>query len=488
MTAALLRQALIAGLPEVQSQDGGSPDPAHVYVPSAHAKALALDCSLVIGARGVGKTFWWEALRNGSVRNHLAGKVQSIANIDVGTGFGIGVSIDHAPDRDTFARLIAPDTGLSPYNVWRAVCARWIGRLLDQGAPQGDWMDTVRSVADNPETYARRLERADDLLGRQSRQGLLMFDALDRASNDWRTTDQIVRDLLRVVLDLRPYRHLHAKVFLRDDQFEGRGIKDFTDASKLLATRADLTWGSRDLHGLLWQYLINAPATKVGPSWRYLIDGPAAEVVPVLDLLRDIGCPADSNAPVREVPRRLRTDEDLQKTAFARLAGQYMGRDRRRGNTYTWVVSHLSDSRGRASPRSFLAAIRHAAVHSEETYQGHDSPLHYEAIKSGVRAASQIRVDEMAEDYPWIRHLMGPLKGMSVPCTFDDIVGRWTAAQVLDKDHYQGDRLPRNISIRGPRACGTTLRSSACFSGCATAGSICPICIVWALGSAGRAG
>lgn len=449
MAAALLRQALIAGLPEIQSQDGGSPVPAHVYVPNAHAKALALDCSLVIGARGVGKTFWWEALRNGQVRQHLAGQVRSIANVEVGTGFGIGVSIDHAPDRETFARLIAPDTGLTPYNVWRAVCVRWIGRLLNLGAPPSNWMDTVRSVADDPETYAKLLERADDALGRQSRQGLLMFDALDRASNDWRTTDRIVRDLLRVMLDLRPYRHLHAKVFLRDDQFEGRGIKDFTDASKLLATRADLTWGSRDLHGLLWQYLINAPAAEVGP---------------VLDLLRDIGCPADdSGSTVREVPRRLRSEEDLQKAAFARLAGHYMGRDRRRGNTYTWVVSHLSDSRGRASPRSFLAAIRHAAVYSDETYRDHDSPLHYEAIKSGVRAASQIRVDEMAEDYPWIRHLMGPLRGMSVPCTFDDIVGRWNAAQVLDKGHYQDDRLPPEHLDQGPEGVRDDLEKLGLF-------------------------
>ena len=104
MTPAMLRRALIEGLPEVQAQDGTAPAAAQVYVPNAHARALALDCSLVIGARGVGKTFWWEALRRGEVRSRLAGTVKSIDNVTVGTGFGIGVSINDAPDRETFAR------------------------------------------------------------------------------------------------------------------------------------------------------------------------------------------------------------------------------------------------------------------------------------------------------------------------------------------------------------------------------------------------
>ncbi len=51
---------------------------------------------------------------------------------------------------------------------------------------------------------------------------------------------------------------LHAKVFLREDQ-SGRTITDFPDASKLLATKAELTWAPHDLHGLRWQMLCNGP-------------------------------------------------------------------------------------------------------------------------------------------------------------------------------------------------------------------------------------
>lgn len=435
MTPAMLRRALIEGLPEVQAQDGTAPAAAQVYVPNAHARALALDCSLVIGARGVGKTFWWEALRRGEVRSRLAGTVKSIDNVTVGTGFGIGVSINDAPDRETFARLIAPESGFTAYDVWRTVCVRWIGRLLDLPRPSQSWRESVRAVSSDPEIYACLLEQANKVLGEQAHHGLLIFDALDRTSNDWRTTDPIVRDLLRFALDLRSYQYLHAKVFLRQDQFEGRSVKDFTDASKLLATRVELTWGSLDLNGLLWQYLLNTPADISRP---------------IVDLLTELGCPINADADVREVPQRLRHDESLQKAAFARLAGQYMGRDRRRGIPYTWIVSHLSDSQGRASPRSFLAALRHAAVNTSENHPEHTTALHYDAIKEGVRAASGIRVDEMAEDYPWIRHLMQPLRGMSVPCSFDNVATAWSTAKVLDQLGTSEDRLPPEHLDQGP--------------------------------------
>lgn len=102
-----------------------------------------------------------------------------------------------------------------------------------------------------------------------------------------------------------------------------------------------------------------------------------------------------------------------------------MGRDRRRGVPYTWTVSHLADGRGRISPRSFLAAIRGAAEDSRERYPDHVYPLHYESIKRGVQKPSEIRVSELAEDYPWVRTVMGPLHGLSVPCGFDIIEQRW---------------------------------------------------------------
>ena len=67
-----------------------------------------------------------------------------------------------------------------------------------------------------------------------------------------------------------------------------------------------------------------------------------------------------------------------------------------------------------------------------------------------MRAASGIRVDEMAEDYPWIRHLMQPLRGMSVPCSFDNVAMAWSTAKVLDQLGTPDDRLPPEHLDQGP--------------------------------------
>ena len=108
-----------------------------------------------------------------------------------------------------------------------------------------------------------------------------------------------------------------------------------------------------------------------------------------------------------------------------------MGRDKRRGFPYSWLPSHLGDARGEVSPRSFLAAVRHAA--SDDPRHNQEYLLHYESIKQGVQVASRIRVREFEEDYPWIKTLFDPLSGITVPCPFDDIRSVWQNKKVIDQ-------------------------------------------------------
>lgn len=97
------------------------------------------------------------------------------------------------------------------------------------------------------------------------------------------------------------------------------------------------------------------------------------------------------------------------------------------------------------SPRSFLAALRAAAEDTQERYPNHDTALHYESIKRGVQRASEIRVRELREDYPWVDLLMQPLAGAVVPCEFADVVQRWQEAGVMEalrSGEAGTDRLP----------------------------------------------
>lgn len=102
----------------------------------------------------------------------------------------------------------------------------------------------------------------------------------------------------------------------------------------------------------------------------------------------------------------------------------------------------MADGRRRTSPRSFLAAIRSAAEDSYERHSEHSFPLHYESIKRGVQKASEIRVSELAEDYPWVRTLMNPLGGLSVPCSFDAVEQRWIDKFGESLGSIKFERLP----------------------------------------------
>lgn len=426
-----LRQAILASLPVATSHFGTTPDLKHLYVPPAHIKALRLDCNLVIGARGVGKSVWTKALGSTELRAALGSSIPELDSTKVYIGFAETPAIDEYPDAETFAQLL--ESGVSAYDVWRSVVARWIAGILNLDIPCEYWAETATWLKENPELLARHMQRVNQKFGDESCHGLIVFDALDRSSRDWRVMDQIVRDLLRTVLWLKSFSRLSAKVFLREDQFE-RTVTDFPDASKLVATRAELTWAPHDLHGLLWQTLVNG------------VDDHGHQ-------LREIYRSTLEIMPTESAGRWLLNDTikratPAQRALFEVLAGAWMGRDKRRGVPYVWAVSHLADGKGRTSPRSFLAAIRQAAEDSLERYPDHPVALHYESIKRGIQKASEIRVEEMAEDYPWVPKVMSPLSGLTVPCDYQTIFERWHDA-FPGSPNVADDKLPPQHAERG---------------------------------------
>lgn len=413
-----LREAILHASLE-SSNFGEVPPVSAIYVPQSHIKALRVDCQLVVGGRGVGKSFWTGALQNGEHRSLLSEYVKDLAGVNVRVGFSEKENIARYPNADVFSRFI--ERGGDPYDLWRAVILRWVADMMRETVPRESWDETVAWIKSAPEHAARLMESCQQ-------SGMIVFDALDRVANDWQRMDDIVRGLLRAVLWLKRFPGLQAKVFLREDQAE-RTVFNFPDASKLLATKTELTWERHDLHGLLWQRLINAPE-------------------PYGEMMRAI-CPHLQKEGFWQVANEMKIDSPAQRKAFERLAGPWMGRDKRRGIPYTWAVSHLADGRGHTSPRSFLAAIRQAAEDSAERYPDHDFPLHYESLKRGIQKASEIRVQEIAEDYPWVREILSELRGMNVPVEYEEVVRRWKAKYPVGPTSIPSERLPAQHAETG---------------------------------------
>ena len=397
---------------------GETPAPKDVYLPRPHLRALDPDALIVIGMRGAGKTFWWSALQNTAVRQ-LVGASSDLPPLsektEVRTGFGVRPATDEYPGKDTLRQLM--NGGRETRIIWRAVQA-W--QLAEDDHPirrENSWPDRVEYVAQHPEAVDRLFQHRDGELERKRIYSLVIFDALDRCADDRKAMYGILRGLLQTALEMRSYRRLRVKIFLRSDQVDAAHIANFPDASKVLASAVELSWPRRDLYGLLWHSMANGAA---GDRARTFVG-------------EDEWSPVKAGAQTLFAIRRsFITDEDRQRERFHALAGPWMGSGPRRGSSYSWIPNHLGDTKGRVSPRSFLAALREAARRTSENRPDHKYALHYDSIKRGVQKASRIRVAELREDYPWVNRVFEPLRGMTVPCEFREIKNQWRNSGLLD--------------------------------------------------------
>ena len=396
----LLRKAILKSIPPVAAQfDEVSAK--YVYVPAAHLRALEPDAMLVIGARGAGKSFWWRALQEEILRRLVIKKSTSVS-----LGFG-EANNEQWPTKDELDLLLRQD--FSPRLVWKTV-------LLVQIVPSlfstQDWASRVRWVTDHPSEVAHSLRSYDKELLAQDTTHLVLFDALDRTADSFSTRTSLLKGLLELVLELRSYARLRAKVFVRPDMIADTAVRAFTDASKVIASAVHLEWRGVDLYGLLFNYLGNGEEEASAAEFRKIVGETKIQ------------------GGHWSVPQRLRVNELEQEKVFVAVAGWYMGTNQRRGKTYTWVRNHLADSANRVSPRSFLVAIRRAA--EERVPDGHQFALHWTGLQEGVRQASQYRVREIEEDLPWVHKAMELLTDLVVPCLKTRVFAAWRKGGLVE--------------------------------------------------------
>ena len=461
-----MRSAL-AELPDGTSH-GEAPSLRDVYFPQSHLKALHPDVLVVTGMRGAGKTFWWSALQNEAVRQLMDqryARAKLSGNTVLRTGFGVRPAADEYPGKDVLKRLL--QEGTEPRLIWRAVQAWQVARQDDPLRCRDDWASRTAYVREHPEMIDRLFEKEDARLNEEGRHFVVLYDALDRAADEWRAMYRIIRGLLQTALDMRSYRRIRMKIFLRTDQFDKAEIGDFPDASKVLSSTVELGWPRHELYGLLWHRLGNAESFSKSVraalhrsafgngnhtlgngdnEWRRLM--------------------VDGHGFWR-VPRSLVSDETIQRRTFHSITGGWMGKDRRRGFPYTWIPNHLGDTKGKVSPRSFIAALKSAAEDTKDQHVGHGYALHYDSIKRGVQRASEIRVAELKEDYPWVDRLLKSLHGMVTPCDFADIAERWAEQKALerlrDEVEFMDVKLPPSHIEEGPDGVRLDLESLHVF-------------------------
>lgn len=480
MRTADLRELVRDAIPPERFGDYSVPPRHQFFVPKTHARALHINIPVVLGDRGMGKSYWWAALQSREHRGFLARAAPDVRISEktlVFPGFGKTPNLAQYPSKDVFARLLG--AGQKSRLVWKAVVV-WsagrfaaehgLGRGAGNGEGQGDgaglaggsgygaglwdgsgfgdgrlippvdlvlpaidsWEERVAWTVNNPEAADRLLQQFDATLHVIERDSLWLFDALDDAADDAATFYTLVEGLCQLALELRSYRHLRAKVFLRTDQFGDRRVGRFPDASKLRASTASLRWLTTELYGLLWQLLGNHPLR--GAEYRQDLYTTLFE-----HRLKGRGLGREERQEILKLaqaadwtlPAESQFEPAVQERLFHRLTGPYMGESARKGFPYRWLLSHLSDAHGDVSPRSFLSALATAVAHTADHHADHDFAVHFRSLHAGVHEASRIRVGEIAE-HPWVEPLMEALAGhVGVPFEFADAEARWRGTNAL---------------------------------------------------------
>jgi hypothetical protein len=140
--------------------------------------------------------------------------------------------------------------------------------------------------------------------------------------------------------------------------------------------------------------------------------------------------------------------ESVQRSLFKNIAGEWMGGDRKRGATYSWLILHLADAYGETTPRAFLTALRSAA---QIMPLRSDLAIDHRGITHGVSEASDNRVDDLLQDYWWIDYIREPLAGLHTPITKEVLFDAWrvagTAEQIRRASATRGI-LPVYLSFR----------------------------------------
>jgi len=433
-----IRNLFEMALPEAAHSEA-TPEQGPIYMPSAHYKAIALDRPLVVGDRGAGKSFWLKSLVDTNRRELIASVfgIPALSRCDVMTGFDPSATGNY-PDFRELAALI--QSSVEPADIWHTVMVQ---ACLPAIIPLeiDTWRDKIKWVNSQPEVVAKQLRNKNTTLAAEGKSLLVAFDGLDRLASTWKYTVVLARGLLQTQLDFSKYTHLRTKAFIRPDLFSAPEIRRFPDASKLVSLAVKLKWDAIDLYGLMWQYLANSDDVAASALFRAFCEESG-----------QFNWSSNDNQ-LFFLSEEIKNDELKQQALFHKIAGRTMG-GKTGGNTWTWLPNHLSDASGYTSPRSFLVALRSAAVDSKRRkFVGPEYALHTASIKEGVSSASEIRRNELAEDFPWIQDIFAPLKGLALPARRQDIVGRWRKANTiaaLYDSNYSEVPLPEKISEGEP--------------------------------------
>lgn len=253
----------------------------------------------------------------------------------------------------------------------------------------------------NLEKWEAFLDSCDNYFNGKKEQIFIAYDELDRICSGYKELFFYIRGLLSFwFTHNNRWENLKTKIFLRSDLYNSKALH-FADSSKMRAYHLELQWDSLSLYRLLVKRLANS-GNEIAVEYLEKVPG-------LLDSKKQgvLGyIPGDS--------------EDVMKEFVNKIIGRYMGKDPKRGISYSWVPNHIQDANGEISPRPFLKCFMFAAMelcgHEEEVekLEG-DRLISSTSLQGAITKVSKDRVNELIlEEYGWLEVLSRRLNGQTM--------------------------------------------------------------------------
>lgn len=408
-------RAAMASLPADVSNDAigaSAPTLEALYAPETHAAALDPTAPIVQGSRGTGKSFWAGVLGDDALRSAAATAYPRLGLMRLDVRFGYtGVGGTGGITRERLDQCLPADAGIDEARVffW-ATILRALASIQGQPVPS---LPSLMPEARDLDSREAKLEQADEELGKQGKILLIVYDALDTVATSWPRQRLLTQALLEVVWAMRAYRNVRMKLFVRPDQIEDDELH-FVELPKLRTGAVRLTWSGTDLYALLFARL------SLG-----------AAQAPFGRLLASLGLRAGSRDQILARQWSLGQDVAHQQNLMTALAGPFMADGEhgyKKGKTYDWPLKHLADTFDEVTPRSFLGLMIAAANHGMAPPRRVITPG---GIQHGLRAASKTRLDQLHQDFPWIKGVLAPLAGLLLPQEEKIVFNAWRRAGSL---------------------------------------------------------
>lgn len=421
----------MAQLAHEEGENVEAPPQSFLPLPSHHL-ALRPEIVVVRGGRGAGKSALFRLLTELGPDVGSFFKRAQVPKADWLDAFS-DVGMSHPPTMTLDAMAVtASDAELRAF--WLAHLLSCVHSVIPSVRLPEGFKENVLTSPSAPKLWigwavanvphiASSLDDVERILSGDRRSLFATYDHLDRIGHHDRVVrGRYVATLLSMWLSLsNRYRHLRAKVFLRDDLFDA-AERAFPDASKLRPRSVSLEWSVEDLYRAAVRQLA-APVTHgVGAGVDML---PWLRKVPGLEFERK------TNYGVMPGPM----PEEVQRAFAKQVAGEFMGAGAKKGYTHRWIPNRLQDARKRIVPRSMLNLLGYAARRASEDPLGTGERLmRPEDLSGALEQVSIQRAKEVGQEYPLVGRLHN-LAGLQVMLDRDVIVERLATPR---PDEFEG--------------------------------------------------